>query len=74
MSEPTTLSLLKEDLDRTRGRVDGHDKEIGEIKDELVMVPALTKAFWWVVGVLGTAIVAVIAAAVTVLVSAGGPK
>lgn len=49
-----TLASISEQVTKTNGRVNGHDREIKELKD------TVSRAMWWALGVNGSVIVGVI--------------
>lgn len=76
--EPSPLSLLRDQQtkfeDRTEHRLNAHATQLQEHDDELAIVPVMKRAFYWVAVVLTGAIVAVIGAAATIILTAGGAK
>jgi hypothetical protein len=78
MPEPTPLELLRDQQtrfeERTETRLNTHSSRLDEHDDELAIVPVMTRVFYWVAVVLTGAIVAVIGAAATIILTAGGAK
>lgn len=74
MSEPSPLSLIVDRQNRLEAQQGEQGKEIDEIRDALVEVPVMKRAFYWVAVVLTGAIVAVIGSAVAIILSNGGPR
>jgi hypothetical protein len=78
MPDPTSLELLRDQQDkfevRTEKRLNNHAARLQEHDDELAIVPVMKRAFYWVAVVLTGAIVAVIGAAATIILTAGGAK
>jgi hypothetical protein len=76
--DPSPLSLLRDQqrefAERTEFRLNAHAATLKEHDDELAIVPVMKRAFYWVAIVLTGAIVAVIGAAATIILTAGGAK
>lgn len=66
--------MLKDQVDRVERRVDGQAERINAVEDELVVVPVMKRAFYWLAVVITGAIVAVVGSAVAIILSTGGPK
>jgi hypothetical protein len=78
MTEPTVSELLHENLGKYERRADqtlaDHDKRLDVLEDEVKVVPVMKRAFYWVMVVLTGAMISLIGAAVTVILTSGGGK